>query len=108
MYVILTSKPGQFRTETGPGLRLLERWDYRYGSRSTARFDIAELSDPARRVTVVDETEPDGAVNHVPAKFLPQHPTLDGARAELQRLCSYGSVRAELHALPLPPEGAAT
>ena len=43
MYVILTSKPGQFRTEIVDGLRPLEAYDYLFYGDKKARFVIAEL-----------------------------------------------------------------
>jgi hypothetical protein len=44
MYVILTSKPGQFRTEVARGLRPLEAYDYLFYGQTRAHFVIAELS----------------------------------------------------------------
>lgn len=93
-YVILTSKPGQFRTEPGEGLLPIEAWDYHCDGRVRARFLVAELPAPTR-VRVVDEGAA-GTVNSVPSKFLESFSDLDSARRELRNLCSYGSTQAEL------------
>ncbi|WP_149540198.1 ferredoxin [Siccirubricoccus phaeus] len=98
MYVILTSKPGQFRTEAVAGIVPLEAYDYLFGSTPKARFVIAELRE-AVKVRVIDEGEPP-VVNLVPAKFLPRYATLEAARAELQHLAAFGSLRAALRPVP--------
>ena len=94
MYVILTSKPGQFRSEAGPGLAPVEAYDYRFYGRLRAHFVVAELLEPTR-VRVIDETEP-VTVNDVPSKFLESFSTLEAARRELHHLCSFGAMQAEL------------
>lgn len=97
MYLILTSKPGQFRTEMGEGLVAVESYDYLFCGRVRARFVIAELTgELARtRVRVVDESgEP--SINSVPAKFLEKFDTAEAARRELQHLCSFGSIDTSL------------
>ncbi len=93
-YVILTSKPGQFRTEPGDGLLPIEAWDYHCDGRVRARFLLAELPAPTR-VRVIDESGSD-TVNSVPSKFLESFDDIEAARRELRNLCSYGSTRAEL------------
>lgn len=93
-YVILTSKPGQFRTEPSADLRPIEAWDYLCDGRVRARFLLAELPTPTR-VRVIDESGQD-TVNSVPSKFLESFSDLDSARRELRNLCSYGSTQAEL------------
>ncbi|MDB5377776.1 MAG: ferredoxin [Rubritepida sp.] len=100
MYVILTSKPGQFRTDVTEGLVPVEAYDYVFHGRVRAQFVIAELTR-AMKVTVVDEVYPP-IVNRVPSKFLPSFETADAARAELNHLTHYGSVRAALEKAPLP------
>ena len=82
MYVILTTKPGQFRTEVGPDLTPVEAYDYVFYGRTRARFLIAEISGETR-VRIVDETEP-VTVNDVPSKFLEKFHENEGARRELQ------------------------
>ena len=100
MFVILTSKPGQFRTEVAEGLRPVEAYDYIFGTTRRARFVIAELQRDTR-VKVVDEAEPP-VVNLVPSKFLEKFDSIEGARRELQHLTRFGSVRAILEPVALP------
>ena len=59
-YVIITSKPGQFRTEPGDGLLPIEAWDYHCDGRVRARFLVAEL--PALRAPVGEVCPLRGAV----------------------------------------------
>jgi hypothetical protein len=100
MYVILTSKPGQFRTEPGDGLLPVERYDYLFCGRLKARFVIAELpADPSGlRVRVVEEGEAAEAplVNRVPVKFLERFDSLARARRELEHLTRLGSLDTAL------------
>src|SRR5438045_3604624 len=90
-YVILTSKPGQFHTEPGPGIEPVERYDYAFCGQVRATFVIASLAGAAR-IRIVDETPP-SAVNDIPAKFLPRFPTLEAARRELGELADEGEGR---------------
>ena len=55
MYVILTSKPGQFRTEITEGLNPLEAYDYLFYGQKKAHFVIAELVKDDTRIRVVEE-----------------------------------------------------
>ena len=84
MFVILTSKPGQFRTELGDHLQALETYDYMFCGRKRAQFVIATLLRDAK-TRIVDESAP-AVVNLVPSKFLPKFETLDAARDELKSL----------------------
>jgi len=52
MFVILTSKPGQYRTEIGPGLSAVEAWDYLFCGRVRAHFVIAELQGLEKYVDI--------------------------------------------------------
>jgi hypothetical protein len=94
MYVILTSKPGEFRTDLVAGLRALEAYDYLFCGRKRAEFVIAELEREVK-IRIVDEA---GApvVNEVPTKFLPRYATLEQARAELRHLAGNGALDATL------------
>lgn len=99
MYVILTSKPGMYRSEPGAGMTARELYDYFLCERLRARFLLAELQGPSR-VRIVEEGEGQ-AVNDVPAKFLPTFTTLEAARAELRQLALYGDLDAKLVQQPL-------
>jgi len=94
VYVILTSKPGQFRTELGPELQPVETYDYMFGGRKRAEFVIAKLLREGK-VRIVDEAAAP-VVNLVPSKFLPRFDSLDRARDELRQLVSFGKLDADL------------
>jgi hypothetical protein len=94
VYVILTSKPGQFRTEPVDGLRVVEAYDYLFCGRKRASFVIAELGAEVK-VRIVDEGVPP-VVNLVPSKFLPRFATLEQARAEVAQLAANGAVNASI------------
>ncbi len=94
MYVILTSKPGHFRTELVEGLRPVETYDYVFCGRKKAEFIIAELQHEVR-LRVIDEAEPP-LLNLVPSKFLERFETVDGAMKELRHLTSFGGMDAQL------------
>jgi len=94
VFVILTSKLGQFRTELTDGLEAVESWDYLFCGRKRAHFVIARLLRDAR-IRIVEETPPQ-VVNLVPSKLLQKFDTVEKARAELRSLTSFGSMDADL------------
>jgi hypothetical protein len=98
MYVILTSKPGQFRTELVDGLQACESYDYLFYGQKKARFVIAQLDRPVA-VRVIDETPP-VVVNNVPSKFLESFDTIEAARHELEHLVSFGHMDTRLESVP--------
>jgi len=100
VYVILTSKPGQFRTELMDGLQAMESYEYTYCGRTRAHFVIAELKSPTK-VRIVDETPPK-VVNLVPTKFLEKFKTVEAARRELEALASSGGSEAALTRVQCP------
>jgi hypothetical protein len=90
MYLILTTKPGQFKTEIGDGVVAVESYDYIFYGRKRANFTIAEIKAPVR-ITIVED-EPPQIVNKVPSKLFEKFETLDEARHELHTLTTYGSM----------------
>jgi hypothetical protein len=98
-FVILTTKPGQYRTEAGEGLEPLERYDYSLCGRTRAQFVIARL-EGSPRGRVVDETPP-AVVNYVPCKFLPRFESIESARRELQQLAGAGGSEFRLTPIAL-------
>lgn len=90
MYVILTSKPGQFRTEIGDALQPVEAYDYLFCGRKRAHFVIANLTRDVK-ITIVDESFPP-VVNHVSSKFLAKFETVEAARHELNSLTHFGGM----------------
>jgi hypothetical protein len=104
MYVILTSKPGLFRTEPGPGLRPVAAYDYIFYGKRKARFVIAALEHDTK-LRVVDEAPPP-VLNLVPTKFLERFESVEAARRELEHLTVFGAMDTVLEAVPLPGEAA--
>lgn len=94
MYVILTSKPGQFRTEINHDLQLVEAYDYLFCGRKRAHFVIASLARETR-IAIVDESSPP-VVNNVPSKFLAKFDSVAAARRELQSLTRFGGMDVSL------------
>lgn len=98
MFVILTSKPGQFRSEIDPAARAavrpVETYDYYFYGRKRAEFVIAELVAEAR-ICIVDTAGAD-VVNRVPTKFLPRFATIGEARAQIGALAGGGGLDSRL------------
>ncbi|UPY38411.1 ferredoxin [Sediminicoccus sp. KRV36] len=93
-YVILTSKPGQFRTELSPGLVPVEAYDYVSQGKLRAQFVIAELQHETRLRVVDVAAAP--ILNLVPSKFLPRFANVEAARAELEHLTRFRGVQSSL------------
>ena len=105
MFVILTSKPGQYRTVPSADIELLEAWNYQFYGRVLAQFVLGRLLRETK-VQVIEE-DASGTVNAVPSKFLERFDSLEQARSELQHLCQFGALAATLTAAPLPAPSAA-
>ncbi|CAG2160213.1 ferredoxin [Cupriavidus numazuensis] len=103
MFVLLTSRPGQFRTEPTDGMTAVEAYDYVFYGKRTARFVIAELAADTK-VRVQEETPP-GIVNLVPTKFLEKYDTLDAARSALRELAQFGTMDIALVRTPVSVGG---
>lgn len=99
MYVILTSKPGQFRTEAVAGLRPLEAYDYCFYGHIKAHFVIAELLEERTKIRVIEDGS--AIVNDVPSKFLEKFETTALALQELRHLTTFGHMETELRKMPL-------
>lgn len=99
MYVILTSKPGQYRAEVGKGMKAIEAWDYMFCGRLRAQFVIAEITgQPRVRIVDLDDTP---VVNELPSKFLPKYGAPELARAALQQMAHFGDMDIALVQRPL-------
>lgn len=93
-YVILTSKPGQYRTEAIGKLTPAEAWDYLYCGRHLATFVIAAVYGEAR-IRIVDESG-DATVNDMPIRFLEKFSNRDTAFSALQVLVGTRNSNARL------------
>ncbi|WMD18899.1 ferredoxin [Achromobacter seleniivolatilans] len=94
VYVILTSKPGVFRTEVGAEVDIIETYDYVFYGRALAVFSIARLQGDIR--LIVTEETPPYVVNRVPSKFLEKFASIEAARKELGHLTRFGSMESTL------------
>ncbi|VVE15878.1 1,2-phenylacetyl-CoA epoxidase, subunit E [Pandoraea terrigena] len=95
MYIVLTSRPGQYRSEPTPGITPVETHDYFYGARHIAAFVVARL-DGQSRVKIVDETAPSGA-NLVPTKCFEKYESVPEAVAALESLIGRDHAQARLN-----------
>ena len=98
VYVILTTKPGVFRTETGEGVDIIETYDYLFYGRALAEYRIARLHGETR--LIVTEETPPYVVNRVPSKFLEKFESVEAARKELAHLTRFGSMESTLTLRP--------
>jgi hypothetical protein len=94
MFVVLTTRPGEFRTEITNGLQAVESYDYIFYGRKRANFTIAALEQPIR-IRIVED-EPPQIINDVPSKLFEKFDSLDDARAELRTLTTFGSMDIRL------------
>ena len=94
MYVVLTNKPGEFRTEITAGLKAVESYDYIFYGRKRGEFHDRRAAE-ASKIRIVED-EPPQIVNDVPSKLFEKFETLDEARAELNTLTHYGTMDIKL------------
>ncbi|KAA0012061.1 ferredoxin [Billgrantia pellis] len=101
MYIILTSKLGEYDARPGQGIAPVESYEYFFYGKKKANFTIAVVSGDEGRVSIVEAGE-GGKTNSVPLKFFERFDTVEAARAELEQLVAFGSIdarleRAQLH-----------
>jgi ferredoxin len=101
MYVILTSKPGVFRTELGEGLTAVDVYDYILFGRKKAQFIIARI-EGSPRITIIED-EPPHVVNHIPSKFLQKYESAAAAYEDLQQLSNAASDDVRLEPVAAAP-----
>lgn len=94
MYVILTTKPGQFRTEITEGLTTVEAYDYILFGKRKAQFVIARI-EGSPKIKIVED-EPPHVVNLIPSKFLQKYETIGAAHQELLHLAKFSTTDARL------------
>jgi hypothetical protein len=100
MYVILTSKPGKFRSLPLAGMRPVEAYDYLFYGEKKAHFVIAELLEDGAKVRVIEEgTE---IVNDVPCKFFEKFESMPDALDEIRHLTTFGHMETDLRKTALP------
>ena len=94
MYVILTTKPGEFHTEVTEGLTAVEAYDYILFGKRKAQFVIARI-EGSPKIKIVED-EPPHVVNLVPSKFLQKYDTIGAAHQELLHLAKFSTTDARL------------
>jgi len=94
MYIILTSKPGQYRSEATDGIEPVETRDYFYGERHVAVFVVASVSG-SPKVKIVDDATPP-TVNFVPVKFFEHFSSVRDALRSIEDLAGHGHTEARL------------
>lgn len=94
MYVILTSKPGIYKSELETPATVAEAYRYLFYGHCRAVFQIVEIA--AEGMLCITEDEPPHIQNHVSTKFLGHFDDLEGARRELNHLVRFGGLQATL------------
>lgn len=94
MYVVLTSKPGEYRSEAGVGVEPIAAYEYYFHGRLKAIFTIARIQD-ASRVRIVEETE-GGTINDITTRQMEKFQTQQAAYDEIYGLTQFGTIEAEL------------
>lgn len=94
MYIVLTSKPGEYRSEPGEGVKVVASYDYFFYGSKKAQFAIAQITEPAR-VLIIEEG-PSGTINNITTRQMEKFSTQEQAYQELQGLTRFGSIQAEL------------
>lgn len=104
MYVILTNKPGVFKTELGEGLTVVDVYDYILFGHKKAQFVIARI-EGSPRIKIVED-EPPHVVNHIPSKFLQKYDSAAAAYEDLRQLSNAASDDVRLVAVVAAPPAA--
>lgn len=100
MYIILTSKLGEYDARPGQGIAPVESYAYFFYGKKKADFTIAEITGDQGRVSIVESGE-DGLTNSVPLKFFEHFDSVEAARAELEQLVTFGTIDTRLERAPL-------
>lgn len=98
MYIVLTSRPGQYRSEPTEGVTPVETHDYFYGARHVAAFVVARLEGEARVRIVEEAVAGDSAqgINLVPTKFFEKFASVREALGSIEDLTGHGHDEAKL------------
>lgn len=85
MYLIATSKPGDYEARLENGVRPVETYHYMFHGRLHAIYTIAQADGPGARVSIVDAEDP-RCVSRIPVKFFGDFDDLAEARREIEQL----------------------
>lgn len=94
MFIVLTTKPGEYRTEAGEGTTVLSSYEYKFYNKTKAIFSIAQIEEGAR-VVIIEDGE-GGTINSIPTRQMEKFTSVEEALNELESLTQFGSIEAEL------------
>lgn len=95
MYVLITSKPGEYDAIPGDGVTPVKRFDYFFYDRKRASYVIAEVQSSSARVGI-RELDEQGTCNSVPIKFFESFESVEDAEKELASLAQVGDGNVSL------------
>lgn len=95
MYVLITSKPGEYDAIPGDGVTPVKRFDYFFYDKRRASYVIAEVKSPSARVDIRELGE-QGTCNSVPIKFFESFESVEDAENELAGLAQVGDKHVSL------------
>jgi hypothetical protein len=87
MFVLITSKMGEYRAEPESGLTPVKHYDYYFYNKRKAEICIARVDSDSARVRITEAGDR-GARNSIPIKFFESFDSLHNAEKELQHLAS--------------------
>jgi hypothetical protein len=87
MFVLITSKMGEYQAEPESGLTPVKHYDYYFYNKKKAEICIARVDSDSARVRIT-EVGDRGARNSIPIKFFESFDSLQHAEKELQHLAS--------------------
>ncbi|WP_256988583.1 ferredoxin [Bordetella genomosp. 9] len=93
-YVVLTSRPGVYRSEPPAEAGIAETYDYLFYGKPKAVFQIVSLI-AGGRVRIVEDAPPH-TVNLVPMRIMERYASLDDARTAIRQLANFGTLQATL------------
>jgi hypothetical protein len=85
MFIILTSKVGEFDAKPESGLTIVKSFEYLFYQKRKAMFNIAKVDSSNARVSVI-ELDEKGSKNSIPIKFFENYETVEAAEKELAHL----------------------
>ena len=94
MYIILTSKPGRFKSEICGSAKLIEAYMYTFFKDLKAKFFIYQINGDIK-IKITDETPP-MVTNYFSSKFLEKFTSIEEARSELKTLAPANNPNIQL------------
>lgn len=95
MYIIITSKPGEYTAKAENGLTTIKTFDYCFYGKRKAEFHIVKVDSETARVRIVEEGDK-GLTNSIPYKFFESFEAIEDAKKELACLARFGDMEVSL------------